>query len=487
MMNTKNKEFRDPVHGYISVPARWCSVFIDTAVFQRLRHIEQTSMRPLYPSAHHDRFVHSLGVYHLATIAFECLRRNTEAAILGNLDLDGYEQTFRIAALMHDCAHACFSHTFESYYSKNGKAQDFLLEHVDPPFKGDYEKRYDNNLKPAPHEVFSAAILLAHYGKALDELAPDDELRQIDLQLAARMITGCLHVVPNEPRQQFENCLIQLLNGQAIDVDKLDYVIRDTWSSGVDNVSIDVQRLLSALEIVRAADGLKVVFRKSALSVIQSVLDGRNHLFKWIYSHHTVCYFSRLLQDAVKKLNEVLSAGDTPDAFLEAVFSRQCFEEPVQAGRATVFLPCDDDIYSLLKAHKNEIAEMDELLSRRPVRVPLWKTQAEFETLFGDRTTAQRGMLRVEVPNILAALLGDNLRDSILVERVKPKIASFDEGKISVRLLGKDVPFQKIVETWRSTTGEKKNVSFFYVYVPREAEDRIQDCIEALRTAPIDA
>ncbi len=56
--------FKDPVHGYIEVPKDYCRRFIDTPIFQRLRSIEQTSMRPLFPGARHDRFVHSLGVYH---------------------------------------------------------------------------------------------------------------------------------------------------------------------------------------------------------------------------------------------------------------------------------------------------------------------------------------------------------------------------------------------------------------------------------------
>ena len=490
MVSTKNKEFRDPVHGYISVPARWCSVFIDTPIFQRLRHIEQTSMRPLYPSARHDRFIHSLGVYHLATTAFEYLKRNTDEAVLNGVSLAEYEQTFRIAALMHDCAHACFSHTFEKHYSKNDRARDFLFEFVDKSFQEDYQKRLDldleSKLEPAAHEVFSAAILLEHFGDVCGADAPDEDLKQIDLQLAARMITGCLHSLANSSQMKIENCLIQLVNGAAIDVDKLDYIIRDTWSSGVDNVSIDVRRLLSALEIVLVGNIPTVAFRKSALSVIESVLDGRNYLYTWIYSHHTVCYFNRLLRDAVEGLNKVVSPAGIPNAFLEAVSSRQAFANPVQVAAATVFLPCDDDIYSLLKTQKEQIPQVNELLSRKPTRIPLWKTQAEFETLFENRTTPERGMLKGAVPNILTPVLGDDLCNAILVETVKPSIATFKEGKIWVKLLGDVVSFQEIVRKWRGTTGEK-NESFFYVYVPREAENKIQECISALTDAPVAA
>lgn len=61
----KVKKFRDTIHGYIEIPDIIVSCIIDTEQFQRLRYIEQTSMRPLYPAARHDRFIHSLGVYWL--------------------------------------------------------------------------------------------------------------------------------------------------------------------------------------------------------------------------------------------------------------------------------------------------------------------------------------------------------------------------------------------------------------------------------------
>ena len=62
-----NKIFKDCVHGYIRVPTDMVRFFIDTEIFQRLRYIEQTGMRTLYPSARHDRFIHSLGTYYLGS------------------------------------------------------------------------------------------------------------------------------------------------------------------------------------------------------------------------------------------------------------------------------------------------------------------------------------------------------------------------------------------------------------------------------------
>ena len=108
--------------------------------------------------------------------------------------------------------------------------------------------------------------------------------------LVAQMITGCQHWEPRNITEQFEDCLIRLINGPAIDVDKLDYVIHNTWASGVNNVSIDIDRLLAALELVAGEDKrLTVSFRQSAaFSVLKSVIDGRNFLNRWVYSHHKV-------------------------------------------------------------------------------------------------------------------------------------------------------------------------------------------------------
>jgi HD superfamily phosphohydrolase len=119
------KRFKDPIHGYIDVPSVICKLLIDTPVFQRLRHIEQTSARMLFPSARHDRFSHSLGVFHLAQLACESIKINNPSFNAEESDqLELVSKTFKIAALMHDCAHAPFSHTFEEFYDEGYKAKD---------------------------------------------------------------------------------------------------------------------------------------------------------------------------------------------------------------------------------------------------------------------------------------------------------------------------------------------------------------------------
>lgn len=155
--HTKRTEklFRDNVHGYIYVPKPIVEKIIDTEIFQRLKDVRQTGMQPLFPAVEHTRFIHSLGVYHLGTRAFQSLAKNARSfiskynlddqLILGSHEYkvlmgieDGdysapspleedkmpfedawwlkYEKLFGLACILHDCAHAPFSHDYEGYY-----------------------------------------------------------------------------------------------------------------------------------------------------------------------------------------------------------------------------------------------------------------------------------------------------------------------------------------------------------------------------------
>jgi len=136
----KPKSFKDNVHGYICIPRTIVKHIVDTELFQRLRDIQQTGMRPVFPAASHDRFTHSLGTYHLGKYAFSSFRDNATQVLkrdqveLGRVftnqndeltvsDVERlasswwqkYELLFSLACLLHDCAHTPFSHTFEFY------------------------------------------------------------------------------------------------------------------------------------------------------------------------------------------------------------------------------------------------------------------------------------------------------------------------------------------------------------------------------------
>lgn len=470
------KLFRDPVHGYISVPVKYCEDFIDTPIFQRLRFIEQTSMRPLYPSAHHDRFAHSLGVFHLASLMFNYLQENMEGSVIQNL-LKNYKDSFLIAGLMHDCGHAPFSHTFEGFYKKTN-ALSFLLEQVDKKFNMDYSKNYDNSNGPSQHEIFSAAIFLKHFRVILS----NPSYLEADPTLIARMITGCVHHPAENENQEVENALIQMIHGRAIDVDKLDYIIRDTWASGVNNASIDINRLLSAIEIVKYGGMYVPSFRKSALSVVQSVVEGRNFLYNWIYSHHTVEYVNDLLKTALNAVSKKVTP-DEPDKLIKTIFSKEVFDNPVDVNGVSIYLPSDGDIFYLFKKYKNDISEINEVISRKFYLIPLWKTHEEFNLIFEDKNDQQRSKICKNAGNYLSNVIGKSNSCRIKKIEVKPKIVMIDDNELFISFENYVLSYNKISIVKKEKSSEQS--SFFYIFIPSECKEKIGECREKLKSIKI--
>ena len=293
------KVIRDPIYGYISIPTKYIANFVDNQIFQRLRRIEQTSMRALYPSAHHDRFAHSLGVYYLGQLAFSNLKKNS-FEFLKDYDLNWelIQNSFEIACLLHDCGHSPFSHTFEHYYVFGQEGQNVSQRlnsffSTDPSFSQDIKKA-----SPAPHEKISALVVLEKFYDAIEDVGGNPKL-------VARMIMGVQYRKNRDFEEAFFNCFIRLLNGAVIDVDSLDYIQRDSWASGVNNVSIDYERLLRALIINIDERDLPVMgFKKHVVSVLENISIGRNFLYRWIYSHHKITYDQHLLIESIELIDK---------------------------------------------------------------------------------------------------------------------------------------------------------------------------------------
>lgn len=287
MYKGKVKKFKDTIHGYIEIPEIIVSKIIDTEQFQRLRYIEQTSMRPLYPAARHDRFIHSLGVYWLGNQAFKYFRQNSQKELselsedemkdLTGKWWDKQELLFSLACLLHDCAHAPFSHTLETLYvlrkvtlkknnayglESNSKISELdvqLLEEckIDSTFVVDFfadNSSLDCKGTGAPHEKMSAYCVMAEYKEAIRDICKEfleEDVTEEDIVFVVRMIIGCLYTNYKEDvEKSVKNCIISMLNSASIDVDGLDYIVRDAYMSGIDNFNIDYQRLLSSFTII---------------------------------------------------------------------------------------------------------------------------------------------------------------------------------------------------------------------------------------------
>lgn len=475
----RTKEFRDPVHGYISVPRIFCDHLIDTPIFQRLREIEQTGMRVLFPGARHCRFAHSLGTYHLGTHAFRQFRKNaaTHFGGVNQEEWQHYQRTFSMACLLHDCAHAPFSHTFEMYYDyvnspEPGRLQGPLLDEADDPdFRADFTNEAAG--QPSPHEKASAIVLLRHFGGKIRELEGDP-------LLAARMILGCSHLPPADDKERLENCLIALLNGTAVDVDKLDYILRDTWASGLNNVSIDVARLLSSLTCDPHSH--RLAFRRSALSVLQSVVDGRNVLYRWVFGHHKVVYNQYLLRQAVYELARRVPPGNT-DRFLAQVFSLDAFEHPVDVGDGeSIYLPTDHDLTVLLKKHCEQIPEAREYLFRSHRRKALWKTAAECARIFRQKSARELLLIETTAKDTLnERIAGRDAEIGFVVEKIPQSFVTIQTGDILVCLDSETCSYDELLS--KEAVGELRGV--FYVFAPQAVVNRRDEFVEALRAVTV--
>lgn len=290
MLVQKMKTFRDNVHGYIKIPVEYVVNLIDTEAFQRLRNIEQTGMRVLYPSARHDRFIHSLGTFHLGKKAFSNFKRNVfdggaenrgnHYKVIKRLKKrneefwDWCQILFEVACLLHDCGHAPFSHSLEFFYDielrERKNLKQVLVECVDSK---EFER--DFNGEGTPHERMSGLLVCTEFRGAIERILKTHELSGQNfgnsVEFVVRMIIGCRYV-GNSPMNQIKNCLIELLNSSSIDVDSLDYIVRDAKLSGIDNMNVDIDRLLGSLTLVETTTFENCKFNKQRISA--SVIDG---------------------------------------------------------------------------------------------------------------------------------------------------------------------------------------------------------------------
>lgn len=378
------KQFRDPVYGYIQVPAPYVSYLIDTTYMQRIKGVAQSGLRPLFTAATHDRFSHSVGVYRFAMLLYESLHKSAEA-VLGKRGqytnewdnkLKEWKNLLAIAALLHDIGHPVQSHSMEFLYDdvfldfpedlammdgsyiqtfddreqervrkKYLAAREREISYKDSPFKAamarekkkinDALKRaeptgghqiaaMDKNYKGKPHERMSVYYILTDpglrsnikqlcrsYADANHTDRIDNEITHLDeLDFICRMITGSTYQVPNNLRDNdadleysLRNCVIHILNG-TIDADNMDYIMRNSYSSGYSTSEVDYYRFCGAFSVYPEQGQLFPAWKKSALSVIEGFISARNYEPRWLYSHHKVVYqdvlVKEMLMDAVR-------------------------------------------------------------------------------------------------------------------------------------------------------------------------------------------
>lgn len=380
-VNMLEKQFKDPIYGYIDISSEKVEQIIDTPIFQRLKDIRQTSYTPLYPAAYHNRFIHSLGVYYLGTIAFSSIKERLKEIIKEEKLSDNLEQIqefFELACLLHDVGHAPFSHTGETFYlDEAGTLYKKLKETVgDERFTEDFDAL---GAKPAEHECMSCIVAIRSFDKFFKNKEEKSFFSRCIIGMPFRLMEEkpeFRETMSAEERKEVKkqrekykinkteiellNCIISLLNSSIIDVDRLDYVIRDAATIGFENVQIDYMRLPKGIRILEFEKRLCIGYHKSALSVIESAVYAHDAEKKWVQSHPTILYEMEALKSAMGALTNLFQS----ETDLNPLF---CYEALTEEGKVLqVLKPLFSEKASLLlRENKIWSAEAQKLLEQK--------------------------------------------------------------------------------------------------------------------------
>ena len=294
---TKRTIINDPVYGFISIDSKLIFDLIEHPYFQRLRHIRQLGLAELvYPGAMHTRFQHALGAMHLMSRVIETLRGK-------GVEVNHQEaEAAQIAVLLHDIGHGPFSHTLE----------ETLLHQV-------------------KHESISYLLMKSlnkDFGGALD--------------LALKMFQ-------NSYSRRFFH---QLVSSQ-LDIDRLDYLKRDGFFTGVAEGSIAVDRIITMLDIWQD----QVVVEEKGIYSIEHFLNARRMMYWQVYLHKTAVSAERLLVNTIRRAQylvqsgEKLNCSDALKLFLRHNHTLDDFRDKPSVIQAYASLD-DNDIWGAIKLWK---------------------------------------------------------------------------------------------------------------------------------------
>lgn len=329
------KIINDPIYGLVQIPFDSVYRLIEHPFFQRLRRIRQLGMTHLvYPGAHHTRFHHALGAMHLMGQAVEVLRSKGHAITTEE------EEAVTIAILLHDIGHGPFSHALEN-----------------------------SIVSGIHHEVLSELFM-----ERLDR----------DLGGALRM---ALDIFRNRYPKKF---LHQLVSGQ-LDMDRLDYLNRDSFFTGVSEGVISFDRILKMLDL----RGDDLVIEEKGIYSIEKFIVARRLMYWQVYLHKTVIGAECLLMGILRRAKEIarkdssLFATPALSVFLLNDLTYADFEQRPEL--LDTFAGLDDsDITTSIKIWSSHSDKILSDLCNRMINRKLFKIRIQKEAFQVDERTALR-------------------------------------------------------------------------------------------------
>ena len=371
-MANKLKIINDPVHGFIKIPYEIIFDIMEHRCFQRLRRISQTGLLSLiFPGATHTRFHHAIGAMHLMFNALEILKQK------GVKISTEEEKGAMLAVLLHDVGHGPFSHALENILMDNWhheKLSLLLMEQLNEEFSG-------------------------------------------ELTIAIQMFQGKYH-------RKFFN---QLISSQ-LDVDRLDYLKRDSFYTGVSEGNINTQRILSTLNVLDD----ELVLDEKGIYSIEHYLVARMFMYWQVYYHKAAVLAENLLIKIMNRAKTLVSqnvkveASENLKYFLYRESSTQATEEDIAR-----FMELDDtDVLQAIKSWKNHDDFALSYLCKTVINRKFPKIIYS-STPFSDDLVQEK----VRETNLYFGIENGDL----LVDNIERSLLPYDKTKQSIYLLRNDM------------------------------------------------
>ncbi len=402
----KLKIFNDPIYGFITIPNELIYDLIQHPYFQRLRRISQMGLSYLvYPGANHTRFHHALGCMHLMQKAVESLR--FKGVAISNEE----ECALLIAILLHDIGHGPFSHAME---------------------------------KSIVEDVNHESISLLFMNRLNDEF--DGRL-----SLAIQVFKGEYH----------RKFMLQLISSQ-LDMDRMDYLKRDSFYTGVAEGNVNSERLIQMMNVV---DDVLVIEEKGIYSVEKFLLSRR--LMYWqAYLHKTSLVAELILMKVLKRAKELtlkgvkLPCSEPLLYFMQNKISLEDFD----AEKLDLFSQLDDfDIISALKAWQRNPDFILSTLSKMIINRDLLKIKLSADKIPMEESQSLKEEF-AEAHNISALDAG------YFIFRGKIKNQAYSKAAEPIRILKKDKTIEDVVEAsdQLNLKSLSKLVTKYYICFPKQ-------------------
>lgn len=296
----------DPIHGYVPLTKLEYNM-LQLPTLTRLHFIRQNALACfVFPGAVTTRFSHVVGALHtggkLINQLLSGISKKDFKILFSDIDPNLVVKAVRLACLFHDIGHGPFSHSTEEAMLKITREQ-----HNEEIQEAKILFNETNENKIPIHEFFSYKLI--KNGEINDEICINEgtEKGHILIDFVTSLL---IKSKINDTLDLQGYSLLRKLISSQLDADRMDYLLRDSFMSGVKFGLVDIDRIIKNMKIIRSHDGIyNIAIHERALGTIEDMLDARYKMYRWFYSHHTVVVLNELLKIAIDMLIEDPTIG----------------------------------------------------------------------------------------------------------------------------------------------------------------------------------